>query len=155
MPRGQAPMTTTIGKRYKSVVLQEHIKTDYHKECERLCRLPTIEGEISQTPLKIAMDKANTQMMNHVAKLMIEIFVDGKQLNQSAHSWPARHVTNVASSSYDLQNRTQSTQTIPENIPMQYVNKPDHLTLLTTITNSYLTDFMKKNQRMLGGISSS
>lgn len=140
--RGIVPMAT-VGTRYRSDALQEHIQSDDHKECERLFRLSSIEGESSQTPLAAALDKASLQMTNHVAKLMMQIFYDAKQLKQTAHSWPARYVTTAASFAYDLQNRTNSTPTIPENIPMQYVNKPGHLLLLTTIVNSHLTHFMK------------
>lgn len=135
-------MTTTNGTRFKSEVLQKHIETDYHKECERLFRLSSIEDKSSQAPLKISMDKAAVKMINHVAKLMMQIFVDAKQLSQSAHSWPARYVASAASFVYDFQEQTKPT--IPENIPMQYVNKPGHLSLLTTIVNSHVPDFIEK-----------
>lgn len=142
-PRGHVPMAS-MGTRYRLNTLQDHIQSDYHKECERLSRISSVAAENIQTPLTIAIDKANLQSMNHVAKLMMQIFYDAKHLNLSASSWPARYVTNAASFAYDLNTKTHSPATIPENIPMQYVNKPGHLCLLTTIVNSHLADFMKK-----------
>lgn len=142
-PRGLVPMAAN-GTRYRGSVADEHIQTDYHKECERLYRLSTIVGENSQTSLEIAIDKANLQMVNHVGKLMTQIFYDAKNLNLSAHSWPARYVVNAASFAYDSQQQKESKSIIPKNLQMQYVNKPGHLLLLTSIMNSHLTDFMKK-----------
>lgn len=136
-PRGNVPMASTSGTRYRSKTLDEHIQSKYHKECERIFRLSTISSESSQTPMKIAINKANSQMINHVCKLMIQIFYDAKNLNLSPFSWPARYISSAASFAYDSQNR--SLPTIPENIPMQYVNPPHHLHLMTTIVNSYLS----------------
>lgn len=142
-PRGKVSMATRE-TRYRSKTLEEHIQSDYHKECERLFRLSTVPSgsSVTPTPLKLAMDKANLQMINHVGKLMIQIFYDAKHLNLPAFSWPARYVASAASFAYDSQNRTLPT--IPENIPMQYVNPPGHLDLMTTIVNSYFPEFMKK-----------
>lgn len=140
-PRGHVPMAST-GTQYRLSILQDHIQSDYHKECERLNRISSVAAENIQTPLTIAIDKANLQSINHVSSLMMQIYFDAKHLNLSASSWPGRFVTNAASFAYNASNETQPT--IPENIPMQYVNKPGHRCLLTTIVNSHIGDFMKK-----------
>lgn len=114
-PRGVVPMTTNA-TRYRATTLQAHIETNYHKECERLFRLSSIASESSQPPLKIAMNKANLQMINHVGKLLIQIFYDAKHLTLSAYNWPSRYVVNEASCAYDSQNRLPSIPIIPENI---------------------------------------
>lgn len=142
-PRGVVRIAAN-GTRYRAKILEEHIQSDYHKECERLFCLSTIEGENSQNPLKITIDKANLQMVNHVGKLMTQIFYDAKNLNLPAHSWPARYVVNAASFEYDSQKQMESNSIIPENLPMQYVNKSGHLLLLTTIVSSHFPHFLKK-----------
>lgn len=62
------------------------------------------------------MDKATAKLIIHVARLMIQVFVDAKQLSQSAHSWPARYVASAASFLYDFENRTEATPTIPKTL---------------------------------------
>lgn len=46
-PRGNVPMATNEA-RYRSKTLQEHIQSSYHKECERIFRLPTIPSEVQR-----------------------------------------------------------------------------------------------------------
>lgn len=142
-PRARVPMATT-GARYRADRLAEHIESDFHKECARLFRLSSVADENICMTIDVAVNKANLKMINHVSKLMIQIYYDAKQLNQAAHNWPARFVVSSASYAYDAQNRTAKISIIPENIPVQYVNKPGHLFLMTTIVNSDLTNFIEK-----------
>lgn len=128
---------------FRTETIEEHMKTEYHIECERAHRIATFKaGERPDTSLEISVSKAKVQMVNYVGKLLIQVFLDAKRLNLSAYSWPARYVASTASSVYNSQN--QSTETIAENIPLQYVNPPGHLELMTTIVKSYHNDFMKK-----------
>lgn len=135
-PRGQVPMANHE-TRYRTNTLEEHIRSDYYKECERIFRLSTVTSEIVETfdgPLKRAMHKANVQMIDHVGKLMTQVFYDAKNLSLPPYSWPARYNASAASFAYDSQSRSRSS--IPENIQMQYVNPPGHLELMTTIVKS-------------------
>lgn len=142
-PRGAVKMAVNR-TRYREKAIDDHIQTDYHKECERVYHLSSIEGERPPSKLVVAIDKSKLQMMNHVGKLMIQIFYDAKNLNLTAHSWPARYVTNASSVVYNVQDDTESSSTIPANISMQYVNKPGHRCLLKTIVNSHVPDFINK-----------
>lgn len=118
---GVVPMVSK-GTRYRKKVLNAHINSNYHKECERAFRLSTINSGEQPTSLELAISKANLQIINHVGKLMIQVFYDAKHLNLPAYNWPARYVAGAASNAYNSQNR--SSPTIPGNIPLQYVNPP-------------------------------
>lgn len=73
---------------------------------------------------------------------MIQIYLDGKHLNVSAHSWPSRYVAGEASNVYNAQD--QSGKTVPDNINLQYVNPPEHLNLMTAIVQSHRPELLRK-----------
>lgn len=60
---------------------------DYHKECDKSFRVSTIEEE-ETAPMDTAIGKSNKEQLDHIGSLLIQIYLDGKRLNLSAHSWP-------------------------------------------------------------------
>lgn len=91
-------------------------------------RLETLEGEKEDAPMDKLINTANKRSIDHVGKLMIQVYHDAKHLNLSAYSRPSRYVAGEASSAYDSQK--QAGTIIAENINLQYVNPPGHLELM-------------------------
>lgn len=136
-------ITKSEGVRFLTNTIKDHVNTQYHAECVKAQRLETIHSdEEEEAPMNVFINKANKFLIDHVSKLMIQVFNDAKRLNLSAYSWPSRYVVGEASSSYDSQN--QSSSIIAPNINLQYVNPPGHLEIMTSIVNSHRNEFTKK-----------
>lgn len=89
-----------------------------------------------------AINHANQRQINHVGKLMIQVYLDAKRLNLTPHSWPARYVASEASNAYDCMNENKNI--IAGNIDLQYVNRPGHFNFLSTIVKSDQKNFAQK-----------
>lgn len=142
----KTPIATLDGTRKRTNTLQKHLESQCHIECVQANRLDSVRKDpnVSQkgAAMDIAVNKANERMINYVGKLMIQIFVDAKRLNLSAHSWPARYIAGEASHGYTSQNQSKSI--VANDIPLQYVNPPGHQELMTSIVDSHREEFVKK-----------
>lgn len=138
----KAPAIASIeGTRYYARVLTDHLESLYHKECAKAYRISLTE-EKNTAPMEIAISKANKIQIDHIGKLMIQVYLDAKRLNLSAHSWPSRYVAGEANVKYDSLNQSKSI--ISDGIDLQYVNQPGHLELMKAIVQSYRNDFLQK-----------
>lgn len=143
------PITCSDGARYRPKYYNEHSNTPYHIECVKAHRLQALRDEdnvaTEQMPLEISIGKANRRMVNHVGKLMLQVYHDAKLLNMSAYSWPSRYVAMEASHAYDSESRFP--KSVPHDVSLQYVRPAGHLQLMSAIVRSYQSAFMEK---MLG-----
>lgn len=142
VPKKSPAITTDQGTKFLSNVLKEHLDSKYHKECAKSHRISSAEVETAAAPMEIAISKANKSQIDNIGRLMIPVFLDGKRLNLPPHTWPSRQVAAEASYAYDSSNQSKSI--IPENINLQYVNKPGHLELTTSIVQSYRETILRK-----------
>lgn len=143
VPNKVPPIATIQGTRFYSRILSEHLETLYHKECAKAHRISLTEST-EVAPMEMAVSKANKSQIDHIGKLMIQVYLDAKRLNLPPHSWPSRYVVGEASHAYDSINCNQSKSIIPYDINLQYVNKPGHLNLMSTIVQSYREEFLRK-----------
>lgn len=134
------------GTRFYEKIVKEHLNNVYHKECAKSFRVSTIEQE-KTAPMDIAIGKANKKQLDHIGSLLIQIYLDAKRLNLSAHSWPARYVAGEASHAYDSAN--QSKNLIPDGIDLQYVNTHGHSNLMHAIVQSHRPEFQRKIKECL------
>lgn len=134
-------ITTTAGTRFYSQILNDHLDTDYHKECKKQHNINSVET-VEQPPMEVAIAKANQQQIDYVSKLMIQVYLDAKKLNLAAYSWPARYIAAEASTTYDSAKQNKSI--VSDGINLQYVNPHGHLNLMTTIVRSHRDVFLKK-----------
>lgn len=134
-------IATVKGTRFHSRILTEHLATVYHMECAKACRINSIEVD-EPGPMDIAISKASKNQIDRVGKLMIQVYLDAKRLNLTAHSWPSRYIAAEASFAYDSLNQNESI--ISDGINLQYVNKPSHLNLMTAIAKSHQGNFLQK-----------
>lgn len=141
VPKRPPAITTEKGTRFYEKILSEHLNATYHDECAKAYRISSIEVD-QAAPMEIAISKANKQQIDHVGKLMILVYYDGKHLNLSANSWPSRYVAGEASHGYD--SLSQNQLTVPDSINLQYVNTHGHLNLMTAIVQSHRPDFLRK-----------
>lgn len=130
-----------MGTRYHSRVLVDHLETKYHKESAKAYRISSIEVD-EVAPMEIAISKANKSQIDRIGKLMIQVYLDAKRLNLSAHSWPSRYIAGEASNSYDSLNKRESI--ISDGVNLQYVNPHGHLNLMSTIVNAHRDEFLRK-----------
>lgn len=135
------PAITTIqGTRFHSRTLTDHLATQYHKECAKQHQISLTE-EREALPMVAAINHANQQQINHIGKLMIQVYLDAKRLNLTPESWPARYVASEACA-YDCMSENKNI--IAGNIDLQYVNRPGHFNLLSTIVKSDQKNFAQK-----------
>lgn len=134
-------ITSENGTRFYDKILSEHLKSTYHEECSKAYRISTVEKKRT-APMEIAISKAAKQQIEYIAKLMIQVYLDGKQLNVSARSWPSRYVAAEASLVYKVQDH--SGRIVPKNINLQYVNPPGHLNLMTAIVQCHRPELLRK-----------
>lgn len=142
-PRKPLAIASQTGTRIDSNTLNEHIQSKCHKACVEADRIDSLRSEAgSNTSLEVSMRNVNRQKVTYVGKLLIQVYLDAKLLNLSAHGWSARYVGGEASSTYDSGNH--SSPTVAENINLQYVNPHGHLELMSSIVKSYHNDFLEK-----------
>lgn len=141
VPKKPPAITNDNGTRFHTRVLSEHLETLYHKECEKAYRISLVESENS-APMNVALSKVNKQQIDRVGKLMIQVFSDAKCLTNTAHTWPSRYVAGEASSTYD--SLSQNKSIISDSINLQYINKPSHSMLMTSIVESDRHAFQQK-----------
>lgn len=94
---------TAKGARFLTHTLSSQVKSPYHIECLNANRIESLKTNVGAdivAPMDVAINKANRKMINHVGKLMIQIYNDAKSLSLSAHSWPGRFVAAESSSAY-------------------------------------------------------
>lgn len=143
-PRKRLAIVGREGTRYRQNVLEDHVGSKCHQECERAHRIQPIakadDGKKPSTAMEVCIASANRQKMAHVCKLMMQVYVDAKLLNLTAYSWPARYVCGEASHAYDIE-KPSNCEAI-EKLNLQYVHPNGHQELLTTIVKSYHNDFM-------------
>lgn len=139
VPKKPPAITSIEGTRFYARVLAEHLETAYHKECARSYRISTIE-ENEGAPMDSSINRANKLQVDRVGKLMIQVYIDAKRLNLPP--WPSRYVAGEASFAYDSNNQNKSI--VADNINLQYVNAPSHLSLMTAIASSDQKLFHKK-----------
>lgn len=139
-PRRTPAIVSLDGTRKQSSVIDAHIKSKCHSACADADRVSFVAHE-SQS-IATTMSNLNRRKLTRIGKLMIQIFLDGKLLNFSAYSWPARYAAEAASSAYMAENH--SSHIIAENINLQYVNPHGHEELMTAIVESYQDEFVKK-----------
>lgn len=128
-------IATENGTRSRSEIVLSHTLNQYHKECVKTERKKLLElPKDNQTSIETSMSNSNSKLADHVGTLMIQIYNDAKRLSLSAYSWPSRYVSGQASNEFSFNANTS--KTIPSNIPMQYVNRPGHLQLMTCIVEA-------------------
>lgn len=60
--------------------LNEHLNSEFHLECEKAYKISTLE--VSET-MEIAIAKANKQQIDHLGKLILQVYLDAKVLKLS------------------------------------------------------------------------
>lgn len=129
------PVATANGTAYRSDVIENHLKSDYHMSCVKADRIKSLSAPDKHlTPLDISIDRANSKQANYIAKLMIQIYADAKILTVAAWNWPARYVTNEASNHFEFENPKQSV--IPKNLSLHYINPVKHLEIMECIVTT-------------------
>lgn len=146
MSKKPPAIASTNGTRFYDKIITEHLNTAYHKECANAYRISVVDVTVP-APMEIAISKANKQQMDYIGKLMIQIYLDAKRLNLSAHSWPARYVAGEASQVYD--SHKQNEQIIADSIKLQYINTHGHLNLMNAIVQSNRSEFERKIKECL------
>lgn len=132
---GLPSITTNEGTRYRTESIQSHFKSKYHEHCKSAESLKNMQLDQNKASIDCHISQANKQLANHIGKLILQLYTDGKKLTNSAYSWPARYVSAEASHHFDFNKKSETT--IPKNIEMQYVNPNSHLELLSTIVKSH------------------
>lgn len=141
------PIATTEGTRYRTQNLQDHFQSKYHKECKKTESLKTMQLDQNKNSIDFHISQANKHLADHIGKLLLQVYVDGKKLTNSAYSWPGRYVSAEASHHFDFNKKSEPT--IPKNTELQYVNPHSHLELLSAIVKSYAEEFEKKLESAL------
>lgn len=142
------PITTETGTIYRSDIIEKHLQSSYHSECEKVERINLLtQPDKILTPIDIAISKANLEQGNHVGGLMIEIFTDAKILSLAGWNWPSRHVANVSSNVFQFDQPKNSV--IPDNLPLQYVNPKKHHDLLDCIVRADVVNVKSKIEECL------
>lgn len=141
-------IVTKEGARYRSIVLENHLKQDFHKECVKADRMKSLDFSTSvRAPMDISMTKANQIQADYVGKLLIQIFTDAKRLTLSAWNWPIRYVASLASHAFSIQNENH--ETIPKNLSLQYINNKAHLRFMSCIVESDVSVLKTKIENCL------
>lgn len=135
-------ITTEQGCRYRTETMKEHFKSRFHGECKKAESLKTMQLNQSKQSIDFHIGQANKQQADHIGKLAVQIFTDGKKLTLSAWTWPARYVTAEVSHNFDFNKNNEPT--IPKSIELQYVNPNSHLELMSAIVKSHHDEFEKK-----------
>lgn len=142
VPKKPPAITNDNGTRFHTRVLSEHLETLYHKECAKAYRISLVESE-NPAPMNVALSKVNKQQIDRVGKLMIQVFSDAKCLSNTAHTRPSRYIAGEASTTYDSLS-SQKRSIISDSINLQYINKPSHSMLMTSIVESDRHAFQQK-----------
>lgn len=72
-------ITTATGCRFRTKYIEEHFSSRYHLECEKIEKLaPIHETNASPDLIDTYITKANKHLADHVGKLMIDVYNDGK-----------------------------------------------------------------------------
>lgn len=136
-------ITTEHGTAYRADIVDKHLQSIYHAECEKVERINAlVEPDKILTPMDISISKANLSQANYVAKLMIQIFNDAKVLTLAAWNWPGRHIANEASMAFNFEKQTKSV--IPDKLSLQYINPIKHNEILKFIVKADLVNLKCK-----------
>lgn len=128
-------IATENGTLYRSDVLEKHISTDYHAACERVEMIKSLNSTNENLgPMDVSIRKSVASQANHVGKIMIQVFADAKIMTTAAYNWPVRYVANEASNAFEFNDLGRNT--IPQNIPLNYVNPKQHLNMLKHIVEA-------------------
>lgn len=144
----QIPLIATQeGVRYRSSVLNNHFEQQYHKESVKAERIKLLQVSESSLPMEISIKRANKALAEHVGKLLIQIYLDGKRLTLAAWNWPARYIATEASHAFSLEK--ESSGVIPRNMNLQYINPRAHLELMTCIVEADINALKTKVDQCL------
>lgn len=135
------PITTIDGTRYRKAELLDHFRKRYHVECKKAKLLQSTQNK--EGAMDVQIRKANKTMANHIGKLMLQIYNDGKKLTLSGYSWPSRFVSSESSNSFKYD---ENAPTIPSDINLQYVNRPYYLEFLKSIVKADRNNIKTKIQ---------
>lgn len=133
---GLPAIATKEGTRYRTESIQSHIGSKYHEQCKRADCLNNMQLDQNKASMDYHISRANKQLADRIAKLILQVYTDGKKLINSAYSWQARYVSAEASHHFDFDKK--SDPTIPKKIEMQYPMNPNsHSELLSASVKSH------------------
>lgn len=131
-------ITDTAGTQYRTNVLREHIKSNYHKQCMKAHALKPLSAAVNSKESS-SLDKlimgSNAKLANEVGKLAISIYVDAKKLSLSAYSWPARQVAFRMAECFDFNNPSKNEAALKK-ISLHRLNPIFHREMLTCIVGA-------------------
>lgn len=137
-----APITTESGTRFRKEGVEHHFLSLYHAKCKEAEQLAANDAlSEDKGTIDAHISEANKELVNHIEKLLLEVYTDAKNLTSSVFSRPARYIPSEAGNSYNFDS---DTGTIPSDISIQYVNPSSHLDLLKNIEQSYRKQFNAK-----------
>ena len=124
------------GAVYRSRTIENHIKTQYHKEAVKSEHLRTMAPEQAYqcTPMRYHISAANEELANKMGKLMLHVYNDAKKLTLSAYSWPSRIVASEIASCFSF---NQKENTSGFKMGFQYISPAHHRQLLKIIVSSH------------------
>lgn len=133
-----APLATESGCRYRREYILNHFQSRCHKACKMSINVPSS----TKGSIEFHVNKADEKQIEHVKKLLFDVFVDAKKISPAAHNWPSRFVGAEAGRAFEYSNPEAPTIS-------QYVNKPSHLELLSTIVRADKQNFQEKIRKSI------
>lgn len=82
------PIATKEGTRFRKPELLAHFSKKYHIEAKKAKLLASGVSE-KKGVMDVHISNANKALANHIGKLMIQVYTDGKKLTLSGYSWPS------------------------------------------------------------------
>lgn len=98
------PITTAEVTKYLSKIVQEHLDSVTHKECKKALEQSKLSTDktLTTTSIGLCIQRANTELANHIGKLMLHVYDSCKKLTLSSYTCPARVVVENAEENFDF-----------------------------------------------------
>lgn len=147
------PIAQTTGTRKRKDTIENHLASQYHRECEKAERLKSLSApqnspSTSTATLDGIISKANEQQANLIGKMALSIYNDAKRLTLAAWNWPSRFVSFELGHLFNYNNPAENTENVKK-INLHYVNPKSHANILECIADSSSDIIAKKIQNCL------
>lgn len=100
------------GTRYRTDVIESHMKAEYHIQCVKALRLKSITNFASKEPLDVMISKGNVALADRIGRIATTIFNDAKKLTLAAWNWPSRYVSSEIGRMFSFNSPKESTENV-------------------------------------------
>lgn len=148
------PIAQMSGTRKRKETIENHLATEYHRECEKAERLKLIASDHQNAPststatLDGMISKANEEQANLIGKIALSIYNDAKRLTLAAWNWPSRFVSFEMGRLFNYNNSAENSENVKK-LNLQYINPKSHANILECIVDSSSDIITKKIQNCL------